>query len=204
MDKPWKVVTAFLVVFVAGAVFGGVFMVGLAARRQGHLAQVKVVERTPPADAAATATAPANPALPKQVVAGIAAGLPPGALTPQIMRQFTRRLTLTAAQEERVRPFIARAGEDLLRLRQENLADSARVTERMYEDISAVLTSAQRTELEKMRVQMQERVRAEQERGRAERLKRAEQAAADAAAKAGTGEAQPVRPKAPVPKQGAQ
>ena len=137
-----------------------------------------------------------QPVLPKKVVAGITAGLPPGALTPQIIRQFTQRLTLTADQRERVRPFIARASDDLLRLRQENLADTARVTERMYEDISAVLTPAQRTELEKMRVQMQERVRAE-------RLKRAEQAAADAAAKANAGEAPPVRPKA-QPKQGAQ
>ena len=198
MDKPWKVVTAFLVVFVAGAVFGGVFTVGLAARRQGQVVRGKFAEHPAPKEPATTgAVSTVQPVLPKKVVAGITAGLPPGALTPQIIRQFTQRLTLTADQRERVRPFIARASDDLLRLRQENLADTARVTERMYEDISAVLTPAQRTELEKMRVQMQERVRAE-------RLKRAEQAAADAAAKANAGEAPPVRPKAQAPKQGAQ
>jgi hypothetical protein len=194
MEKPWKVVVAFLCVFVAGAVFGGVFTLGVAQRRQGVLARVVPVAPEPaPGIAAGTpapVATPSNPIInPKKVTAAAVAGLQPGALTPHIMQQFTRRLELNTEQRERIRPAIARATEDLLRLRQENLADTARVTERMYEDIAALLTPEQRTELDKMRVQMQERVKAE-------RLKRFEQATG--------GEGAPVRPKAQVPKQGSQ
>jgi hypothetical protein len=194
MEKPWKVVVAFLFVFVAGAVFGGMFTLGVAQRRQGIAVQAVALQPEPSAGkTGGTATPPAaatKPIInPKKVTAAAVAGLQPGALTPQIMQQFTRRLELNAEQRERIRPSIARAAEDLLRLRQENLADTARVTERMYEDIAALLTPAQRTELDKMRVQMQERVKAE-------RLRRLEQATG--------GEGAPVRPKAQAPKQGAQ
>jgi hypothetical protein len=33
MDVPWKVILAFVGVFIAGAVFGGVFTMGVSARR---------------------------------------------------------------------------------------------------------------------------------------------------------------------------
>ncbi len=204
MEKPWKVVAAFLLVFVAGAVFGGVFVLGVAQRRQNNVVRAA----TPPPEtglpaSASTPSGPSTPTVapkpvvnPKKVNAVAIAGLPPGSLTPQIMRQFTQKLGLNGDQQRRIRPVIARTAEDLLRLRQENMADTARATERMYEDIEAVLTPPQRAELDKMRVEMQERVKAEQERVKAERLKRLEQAAG--------GEGAPVRPKAQAPKQGAQ
>jgi hypothetical protein len=197
MDKPWKVVAAFLVVFVAGAVFGGVFALGVNVRRQGkELRQAQAMPAPAPVPAATAPAAPhvsAATVAPKKLPLSLVQA---GSLSPQIMGQFTRRLELTSAQKERVRPVIARATEDLLRLRQENLAETARVTERMYEDIAATLTPGQRTELEKMRVQMQERVRTE-------RLKRAAEQAAEAANRP-AGEPAPVRPKAQAPKQGAQ
>lgn len=190
MEKPWKVVVAFLAVFVAGAIFGGVFAVGVSARRQNQVAR-----HTPPEPKGAAAT-------PAPVMVTTKKGLPGipfvvGAITPQILQQFTRRLGLTPEQLERVRPVIARAGDDLQRMRQENFADTVRVSERMYEDVAAVLTPEQRTELEKMRVQMQERVRKE-------RLKqRATEQAAEAPNRP-AGEPAPVRPKAQAQKQGAQ
>lgn len=189
MEKPWKVVVAFLAVFVAGAVFGGVFTLGVSARRQNQIA------RHQPVETKGTVAAP-TPVLvtTKKNLPGIPFVV--GAVTPQILQQFTRRLSLTPDQLERVRPVIARAGDDLQRMRQENFADTVRVSERMYEDVAAVLTSEQRTELEKMRVQMQERVRKE-------RLKRAAEQAAEAPGRP-AGEAAPVRPKAQAPKQGAQ
>ncbi len=196
MEKPWKVVIAFLVVFVAGAVFGGVFALGVNARRQSTLVRSsptpapEPVATVNPPTPNPTATVPVPQPVPKKLVL---AGLPAGALSPQLIRQFTQRLELTPGQRQRIRPFIDRASEDILRLRQENLADTARVTERMYEDISATLTPAQRTELEKMRVQMQERVRAEQSK-RAEQNKRVEPPAAEGANHAGP-ETTPVRPK---------
>ncbi len=55
MDKPWKVVCAFVLVFMAGAIFGGVFTVGFSARR---LAAV-TPKASPPAKSATQAAATA-------------------------------------------------------------------------------------------------------------------------------------------------
>jgi Spy/CpxP family protein refolding chaperone len=140
MDKPWKVVLAFIGVFIAGAVFGGLFTVGTARR-------------------AVVANNPNGPATPSTVVTPPAtkASQPPQ-IAPAIIRQITQRLSLTAEQKEKIRPIVTRAGEDLQRLRRENLQDTTRVMERMYADVSATLTPEQRVELEEMRRKMQERV----------------------------------------------
>ncbi len=77
---------------------------------------------------------------------------------------------------------------------QRNLADTARVTDRMYSDVAALLSPDQREELETMRQQMQERVEKE-------RKRRAElNAAAEAALKAERGNAEGKAPgPTPVP-----
>lgn len=178
METPWKVVFAFVLVFMAGAIFGGVFTVGFSARR------VAGPKGTPPMRSAAQPPAsvqPPAPGQPRPPAAGpqgqpTAAAVRPSAITPTLMRQFTQRLGLSAEQKERIRPIVGRAGEDLARLRQENLTDTARVTERMYTDVAAVLTLQQRAELENMQRQLQERIEAE-------RKKRLEAAAAEAAHK---------------------
>jgi hypothetical protein len=89
---------------------------------------------------------------------------------------------------------VERAGEDLLRIRQESLADTARVTDRMYVDVSAVLTPKQREELEKIRRQTEDRVQAE-------RKRRVEAVATEVANRAAAGKAEerPAAPKAPAP-----
>jgi len=136
MDRPWKVISAFVGVFIAGAVFGGFFTLRSvdrvvdAARGKGT-----------PAKAPATKPAPAK---------GIA---------PQVMRQLTQRLSPTPEQQKAIRPIVSRAAEDLQRMQREHLADTTRTTERMYADVSALLTPAQRTQLEQMRQEMLERVR---------------------------------------------
>jgi hypothetical protein len=174
MDVPWKVIFAFVGVFIAGAVFGGVFTLGVTARRVGP---------RPAGPERGLAQFPAVPP-PKMEVAGPQA--PKGAtvarstnpITPVLMNQFTRRIKgLTSTQKDSLRTILGRAGEDYHRLRQENLADVTRVTERMYADVSGVLTLEQRGELETMRKQLEERVQAE-------RRKRAEAAAAEQAARA--------------------
>jgi hypothetical protein len=112
------------------------------------------------------------------------------------MNQFTRKLSgLSGTQKDSLRKILGRAGEDYHRLRQENVADVARVTERMYADVSGVLTMEQRTELENMRKQVEERLQAE-------RRKRAEAAAAEAANRAANNPsptAAKTRPKAEAP-----
>jgi hypothetical protein len=167
MEKPWKVIAAFILVFIAGAVFGGVFTVGFSARRSPGATKTSPPAKAPVASGAAT------PAKPKAEGQGAGVLARTNSLTPAVLRQFAQRLELSAEQKERIGPIVSRASEDLVRLRQENLVDTARVTERMYTDVAAALTPTQRTELATMTRQMEERVMAE-------RRKRAEAAAAEA------------------------
>lgn len=177
MDVPWKVILAFVGVFIAGAIFGGGFTLGVSARR---------VTNVPPQ--AADRSVAQFPAVttPKAQVAGPQAPRPgatpvrPNPITPVLMNQFTRKLSgLTGTQKDALRTILGRAGEDYHRLRQENLADVTRVTDRMYTDVSGVLTVEQRADLEQMRKQVEERLQAD-------RRKRAEAAAAEAANRAAT------------------
>ena len=138
MDKPWKVIFAFVGVFIAGAIFGGLFTLRAAGR---------VFSKLPPPAVAGPAPKAKAPAAPPIGVA--------------MMRQLTQKLKLTPEQKEKIRPIVARAGADLQRLRRENLQDTTRVMERMHEDIAASLTPEQRSELEQMRKSMQERVSAQ-------------------------------------------
>ena len=145
MEKPWKVVFAFICVFMAGAVFGGFFTLRGAKRRE---LETPVV--TPP---------------PVQTAGAVQRPLPPAPvgvqIQPAIMRQFTQRLHLTVDQREKIKPVVAHATEELQRLRRENLHDTTRVMETMYADVAASLTPEQRAELEDMKKKMQERVAAE-------------------------------------------
>lgn len=178
MATPWKVVFAFVLVFMAGAIFGGVFTVAFSVRR------VTGPKAAPPVRTTAQPPVPGQPpstSQPRPPATGPqgqppAAVVRPSAITPTLMRQFTQRLGLSAEQKERIRPIVGRAGEDLARLRQENLTDTARVTDRMYTDVAAVLTLEQRAELETMQRQVQERIETE-------RKKRLEAAAAAEAAR---------------------
>ena len=190
MDKPWKVVSAFVLVFMAGAIFGGVFTVGFSARRQTDGTKTSPPPR-PAAKAPASTQAKTAVVSPTVQAPASATATRPSAITPTLMRQFTQRLKLTTEQRERIRPLVTRAGEDFVRLRQENLADTARVTDRMYADVAAVLSPEQRAEIENMRRQMEERLHAE-------RQKRADAAAAEAASRSTTSSpvARPAPPKA--------
>ncbi|HUR57970.1 MAG TPA: hypothetical protein VM029_09705, partial [Opitutaceae bacterium] len=154
MEKPWKVVFAFICVFMAGAVFGGFFTLRGAKRR----------------DVATTTVAPP----PVPVPGAVPRPLPPAPvgvqIQPAIMRQFTQRLRLTVEQREKIKPVVAHATEELQRLRRENLHDTTRVMEVMYADVAASLTPEQRAELEDMRHKMQERVAAEKKKREEEDL----------------------------------
>jgi hypothetical protein len=187
MDVPWKVILAFIGVFIAGAIFGGVFTIGVSARRfanvpRNALPAGRPVTQLPPARQP-PAPLVAGPQGPHQPIT-----LRGNPITPALMTQFTRRLKPTAEQHEVLRKILGRAGEDFQRLRQENFAEVARVTERMYADVSGVLTLEQRSELEKMRHQFEAKM---QEAAK----KRSEAAAAEAQNRANTNPV-PARPNA--------
>lgn len=192
MDVPWKVIFAFVGVFVAGAIFGGVFTIGVSARR--------FAATPPPAAPGGERPLQKLPAVaqPKAQVAGPnpqAAKLAKeqyrsNPITPVLMNQFTRKLSgLTESQQESLRKTLGRAGEDLHRYRQENLTDVARVTERMYADVAAILTLEQRAQLETMRRQTEEKLQNDK--------KKREAAASEAAARLPTNV--PATPVAPPP-----
>lgn len=180
MDKPWKVIFAFLGVFMAGAVFGGLFTLRASAKRFASELELSraanppptvVVKESPPAAPVTTpATAPAQ-----------ATTQPPAKATPTpqdrnvivVMRQLIQRVSPTSDQQKAMRVIVARATEDLQRLQREHWQDTTRVTERMYEDLGAVLSPEQRTQLEKMRQEMLERVRNAKEKQRLEAQSRA-------------------------------
>ena len=149
MDKPWKVILAFVGVFIAGAVFGGIFTL----RSAGKTLAAGRAKTTPP---------PAAKAGPAAGQTGQAPA-PGGRIAPQVMRQLTQRLSPTPEQQKSIRPIVGRAAEDLQRMQREHLADTTRTTERMYVDVAAILTPEQRTKLEQMRQEMLERVRREKE-----------------------------------------
>jgi len=154
MDKPWKVIFAFVGVFVAGAIFGGVFTLGVGRKPRTEDRVKRPVATTPVAKTSPATTTPRKGSEAK--IAGAK-----GIIQPTIMRQLTQRLGLTAEQKDRVRPIVTRAAEDMARLGREHLTDTARVMDRMNEDISALLSPEQRLQLEKMKQERLERVRKE-------------------------------------------
>ena len=153
MDRPWKVISAFVGVFIAGAVFGGFFTLRSAGKwlvAEKERPAVVAPAKSPKATGATTVAKP--PAVSGQ-----------RAIAPQVMRQLTQRLNPSPEQQKAIRPIVGRAAEDLQRMQREHLADTARTTERMYADVAAILTPEQRTKLEQMRQEMLERVRRERE-----------------------------------------
>jgi hypothetical protein len=183
MEKPWKVIAAFVGVFIAGAIFGGVFTLRSSVRR--FQVPPPVAQRPAP-----DRTGPQLPAggQPRAQVSGpqFTGSLPQqarfNAITPQLLNQLNRQLKLSAEQREKVKPIVSRAGEDLHRLRQENFTDVSRVTGRMYADVAAVLTREQREKLETIRADLEKKF---DERIQAERRKRAEAGAAEGTARPG-------------------
>jgi hypothetical protein len=156
MGGSWKVILAFVGVFIAGAIFGGLFTARSAGRRfAAQQAEQAALAATQPAPAPQTApaTRPAN------------ANRPPAQnVTPVMLRRLTTQLKLTDEQREKIRPIVARADEDMQFLRRENFRSTTRVLDRMHADIAVLLTDQQRADLEVLKHKMQESLkRAENE-----------------------------------------
>lgn len=152
MQSPWKVIFALIGVFVAGVVFGGVFTLAVTKMFRAEL-------RSALAAHAARLQPPSEPSGRK---AAVAAPQSRG-IQPAIMRQLTQRLNPTPEQQKAIRQIVGRAQEDWQRMGREHIADIARVLDRMYEDVSALLSPEQRLQLDQMRQEMLERARKERE-----------------------------------------
>lgn len=157
MDKPWKVILAFIGVFAAGAIFGGMFTIGVGKKFRAEVARAIQTQQPQPQTQQPAAKAP-----PRKAPGETATTTPAGrGFTPAMMRQLSQRLSPTPDQQKAIRTIVLRANDDWQRLGREHIADIARVTDRMYEDISALLSPEQRQQLEKMRQDMLEKARQE-------------------------------------------
>jgi hypothetical protein len=168
MDKPWKVIAAFIGVFVAGAVFGGFFALGMGSKlltpaTTAAPAVAPVVTTnpavTPPTPLPATAPVPAPVAAAKGVANAQRIPrlqVPPYMQTPQMMRQYAEKLDLTAQQKENISPRIQRAAEDFRRLWQGYVRETSIIVQRLQEDIRKELTPEQVAKLEKWEQRQQE------------------------------------------------
>ena len=171
MDKPWKVIFAFVGVFIAGAIFGGLFTLRASAKlfayeERSQRSQPPPTKARPPGQAP-QATAKAQP-VPAQ---------PPRPISVVLMRQISLRVNPTPEQMKRIRIVCARAADDLMRLYRDSQLDQRRVMDRMYEDAAEVLSPEQRGQLEKLRQEFLEKERRDRE-------KRGELAAKASAARA--------------------
>ncbi|MSU66184.1 MAG: hypothetical protein EXS38_08815 [Opitutus sp.] len=132
MDKPWKVILAFVGVFIAGSVFGGFF-----ALRIGHQIAQRAGKRVLPSQ---------SPILPPAV---------------QLLRRFADRLELTVTQREKIAPIVSRGEEELSRARQSSLEQTGGILRRAQQEFRAELTPDQRRKLDRMEQSQRELMRQE-------------------------------------------
>ncbi len=78
---------------------------------------------------------------------------------PNHLKRLVDRLDLNPEQTEQIRPIVHRNMEEMNRLRNESMAETRRIFERMEREISEKLTPEQRTKFEQMNKEFRERAR---------------------------------------------
>lgn len=186
MEKPWKVIAAFVGVFIAGSIFGGLLALRMnrydMTPRRNEVPKVAAQPAAPVGVATATANQPPQfqAATPRATAPVAQLQLPPSmaAQAPQLMRRYVDRLSLTPEQKERINPLIQRAAADLKWQQQANLRQTGAIIQHLQEDIGKELTQVQRVRLEEIaekqrqlietrEKQQQEQLKQQQEKARA-------------------------------------
>ena len=183
MDKPWKVIIAFLGVFVAGAVFGGFFSLGVGRR---------IWEIEAPAIAASKAP---QPPVKQQAADGTKdrerkapLTVPQSVQSAQMMRRITNQLNLTAEQRASVTPIIQHALQDIWRQQQNLYRETTYLTQRMKEDIARELTPEQHKQLDDLWSKALEQFRKRADEAKAHQKAEAQQRRANGAGGGSRGE----------------
>ncbi len=189
MEKPWKVIAAFVGVFIAGSIFGGLLALRLS-HRDVSPRSMPAPAKAPPTQTSAGPTAPNLPTItaatppstatpasstsprPTSATATPQMQLPPGMAVqaPQLMRRYVDRLSLTSEQKDRINPLIQRAAADLRRQQQTNFRETGIIFQHLQEDIGRELTPVQRVRLEEM-AEKQRQIIEQHERKQQELLK---------------------------------
>src|SRR3954469_14360137 len=105
MGSPWKVILAFVGVFVAGAVFGGFFTARSAGRRWAER-EARLANQ--PANPVATQPPAAHNRPPNNPTRAF------GQITPVMLQRLATQLKLTDDQKDKIKPIVTRAEEDML------------------------------------------------------------------------------------------
>jgi Spy/CpxP family protein refolding chaperone len=132
MEKTWQVIAAFVGIFIAGFVTGG-----LLTMRIGKL------------------LAPVRPMANGN---GNGGNFVVDQFAPAQLQMLAQQLELTQEQRETLRPIVLRTGETLRRLRQDTQRETRDILERMHNAIAAVLTPEQLTKFEEIRRRQQQRI----------------------------------------------
>ena len=72
---------------------------------------------------------------------------------------LTKRLSLTADQQAKLKPIMLRDAQELVQIRNNTIAETRKSLERMERDISEVLTPEQRVKFEQINREMRERMK---------------------------------------------
>ena len=135
MSQITKVVFAFAGVFVAGALAGGI--VGLRLRMDAEQpVKQNAAGQTPPPPAKVVTVTPDN-------------------FSVMQMQQFTRQLSLTAEQKEKIQPIINATSEKINKLSQESRVATMALRGDMEKEISSLLTEEQRKKLSEIQTKRQ-------------------------------------------------
>jgi hypothetical protein len=142
MNSSWKVVLAFIAVFVAGIIFGGGFALRISK-------QVVRREESPPPVMNPMPKRTANP----QAPAGT-----------QLLRRFVEGLELTTEQRDKLRPLVLHAEEQIAAVRQKSLEETAQILRDLQQNFRAELNPEQRKKLARMQQKQMENIRLERAR----------------------------------------
>jgi hypothetical protein len=143
MNNNWKVVLAFIAVFILGTIFGGGFALRISkAVAPPERPQKRIVER-----------------LPQVRGEGVQ---PP--LATQLLRRFAENLELTNEQRDKVKPLVQAAETKIMEIRQDSLEETESILRKLQEDFRAELTADQRRKLNRMQQRQNEMVTEERRR----------------------------------------
>lgn len=163
MESPSKVIAAFVGVFIAGAVFGGFFSLGIGAR-WAHLQAPAPAVAAPAAPGTAPAAKPVRghpPVRRPQLLQ-----IPLTWQAPMLMRRYAERLELTPEQRKRILPLFQRATEDYRFVQQNTFRETAIILQRLQQDLAKELTPVQRRKLAIMEAKQREALQRMEERQR--------------------------------------
>lgn len=161
MQTPWKVILAFVGVFIAGAVFGG-----LLALRVGR----EIIRNRPAviAPSLGRGDRPMGGEAGGPALANSPAG-PQAVQRAMLMRRLAGQLDLSPAQRERVGPVITRGLQDFWREQQRFSRENVILLQRLKQDIGRELTPDQQKRLDEMWQKQSEILRRRQQEAQAQR-----------------------------------